>query len=185
MRVLRVHPVGLSYAHDSDGLKKAARLSCRITHNNTEAIAGTKVAAYVVARLANPDYVLDVKELIKEAVEVAKEDNVLVANKITRIHDYLFLNTEDSLETLGTSSRTIDTVPAALYCFLKTPADTEQTVVSAVNVEGDSDSIGAIAGAFSGAYNGIDSIPQRWLDGLQQKQEIINAAQKLYDAVNA
>ena len=41
-----------------------------------------------------------------------------------------------------------------------------------VNLGGDTDTAGAILGAMAGAYYGVDAIPQRWLDGLQNRDGI-------------
>ncbi|GAB4280409.1 MAG: hypothetical protein Fur0025_08350 [Oscillatoriaceae cyanobacterium] len=50
----------------------------------------------------------------------------------------------------------------ALYCFLSTPEDFRLSVVPAVLPGGDRELTGAIAGALSGAYNGIAGIPLSW-----------------------
>ena len=41
-------------------------------------------------------------------------------------------------------------VPSALWAFLSTQDDPEEAIVRAVNMGGDADSIGAIAGAIAG-----------------------------------
>ena len=41
-----------------------------------------------------------------------------------------------------------------------------------VNLGGDTDTAGAILGAMAGAYYGVDAIPQRWLDGLENRAGI-------------
>ncbi|MCX8176367.1 MAG: ADP-ribosylglycohydrolase family protein [Candidatus Bathyarchaeota archaeon] len=34
----------------------------------------------------------------------------------------------------------------------------------------DTDTIGAMTGAIAGAYHGVEAIPRRWLDGLENKE---------------
>ena len=41
-----------------------------------------------------------------------------------------------------------------------------------VNLGGDTDTAGAILGALAGAVYGVDAIPERWLDGLQNRDGI-------------
>ena len=65
-----------------------------------------------------------------------------------------------------------------MYCVLK--ADSlEDALVMAVNHDGDSDSTGAIAGNLAGAMYGGQSMPQKWLSGIELQSEIVGMAQKL------
>jgi hypothetical protein len=48
----------------------------------------------------------------------------------------------------------------------------EEALSEVVNLGGDTDTAGAILGAMAGAYYGVDAIPQRWLDGLQNREGI-------------
>lgn len=57
------------------------------------------------------------------------------------------------------------TVLWALYCVLQTPNDFWTAVIEAMRVGGDTDTVAAIAGAVSGAYNGPSGIvtsPAAW-----------------------
>ena len=49
----------------------------------------------------------------------------------------------------------------------------------AVNLTGDSDSTGAIAGNLLGALHGVDAIPQRWLEALELREAIGQVADDL------
>ena len=60
-----------------------------------------------------------------------------------------------------------ESVPAAIYCFLANLDSFEDAVVQAVNLGGDTDTIGAMTGALSGAYRGKTGIPKRWLESLE------------------
>lgn len=39
-------------------------------------------------------------------------------------------------------------------------------IIKIVNLGGDADTIGAIAGGLAGAYYGYDAIPQRWIEAI-------------------
>ena len=54
------------------------------------------------------------------------------------------------------------------YLAFTTETDFENALITAVNLGGDSDTIGAIAGGLAGAYYGYNAIPQRWIDALPQ-----------------
>lgn len=60
----------------------------------------------------------------------------------------------------------VDTLRAALWAF-NTTESFEDGLVAAVNLGGDSDSIGAVYGQIAGAYYGVDAIPARWRDAVK------------------
>ena len=60
-----------------------------------------------------------------------------------------------------------EAVAASLWCFLHHPDDFESAVLTAVNSPGDSDSLGAITGAFVGARVGVSGIPKRWVQQVE------------------
>ena len=62
-------------------------------------------------------------------------------------------------------------IPTCLYLLLTTDSF-EEAITEVINLGGDTDTAGAILGALAGAYYGIDEIPKRWLDGLQNREGI-------------
>jgi ADP-ribosylglycohydrolase len=66
----------------------------------------------------------------------------------------------------------------ALYCTLRAES-LEEGVMLAVNLTGDSDSTGTIAGNLLGALHGVDAIPQRWLEALELREAIGQVADDL------
>jgi len=61
-----------------------------------------------------------------------------------------------------------DSMECAYFAFV-TEAGFENVLVEAVNLGGDADTIGAIAGGLAGSYYGYDAIPQRWIDTIPQE----------------
>lgn len=57
---------------------------------------------------------------------------------------------------------------ACAYLAFDKEEDFENVLVTAVNLGGDADTIGAIVGGLAGSYYGYDAIPQRWIDSLPQ-----------------
>lgn len=60
----------------------------------------------------------------------------------------------------------------ALYCFLLFPNDPKKAMQRAVLSSGDSDSIACLTGAFGGAYCGIKSIPNDWVQRIEYKNDL-------------
>jgi hypothetical protein len=66
----------------------------------------------------------------------------------------------------GVTGYIYDTVPVAIYAWLRHYGDFRATLESALDCGGDTDTTGAIAGALAGATVGPQGIPPEWLDGI-------------------
>ncbi|MFQ5878920.1 MAG: ADP-ribosylglycohydrolase family protein [Dehalococcoidia bacterium] len=80
---------------------------------------------------------------------------------------------------LPNSGFVLDTLQAALWCFLHAES-LEEALVAAVNLGGDADTIGAVCDALAGAYYGAAAIPSRWLSPLRSRDEISELADGIY-----
>ena len=58
-------------------------------------------------------------------------------------------------------------------------------VVTAVNLGGDADTVGAIAGGLAGARWGFHAVPASWLSALQDREELLDLARRLSRASRA
>lgn len=73
-----------------------------------------------------------------------------------------------------------NSVPTAIYSFLIQPNSFAETVLYAVSLGRDTDTIRAMTGAISGAYLGIESIPDNWKSKLENRLYIQELAKKLW-----
>ena len=86
--------------------------------------------------------------------------------------NYKQLRPEPSLDAVECSH-------AALFCFMNAHT-LENAILSAVNLGGDADTIGACCGALAGSYWGIDTVPERWIRVLDGVNEIVQLADALW-----
>jgi len=70
---------------------------------------------------------------------------------------------------------------AALYCFMRSKT-LEHAILSAINLGGDADTIGACCGALAGACWGLDAIPYRWTTELEKYNTLIQLADRLWSS---
>ena len=63
------------------------------------------------------------------------------------------------------SGYVVDTLMCALACVMDAESP-EEAIVRAVNLGGDADTIGAVAGGLAGALWGYEELPQRWVQAL-------------------
>ncbi|MEO8351898.1 MAG: ADP-ribosylglycohydrolase family protein, partial [Chthoniobacteraceae bacterium] len=65
----------------------------------------------------------------------------------------------------------MDTLTASIWCLL-TSKSFEETVLKAVNLGGDTDTTGTVAGGLAGAFYGVEAIPTAWKEALARHDEI-------------
>lgn len=81
----------------------------------------------------------------------------------------------------------VEALAIAVYCALKYQHDFRKALQTAVNHNGDSDSIGAITGNILGVYLGLNRIPVEWIEKVELKDVLIQIADDLlidYDEGN-
>jgi len=74
-------------------------------------------------------------------------------------------------------------LPASYYLAARFSNDFESAVLHALNGGGQNQARSILTGALVGAQVGLENIPQRFIDGLNDKVEILNLAKKLSDSI--
>lgn len=178
--VMRTAPLGYFYRGDPVKMKEAAHAIGAATHAHPTADAACLAASYAVglafsgvpaadwpARISN-----ETKGISPEFDETGR-----------RLLEALELpDEEQGMELIGKRFQgwTADEVLAcALYCVLRHPNDFRACLVRAVNNDGDSDSIGCVAGALQGARLGAAAIPKEWLEGIERREDLEKLADRL------
>lgn len=65
----------------------------------------------------------------------------------------------------------VDTLEAVIWAFFNSKTYKE-TVLRAVNLGGDTDTIAAIAGGIAGIYYGFNGVPVKWIQNISGKEQI-------------
>ena len=174
----RVVPLAIYYHDNLAALEEALVSSSEITHKNRIAIAGAIAVGFAVAKILSTSDTFNGRELIEWlAPKVAEYDQELsdklhLALKLAQDKE---VSTEAAYEMLGNSSNTRQLIPLAFYAFLKSPTNYRETVLTAVNAGGDTDSSAAISGAFSGALNGSAAVPEQWVEKIENLHLVYDA----------
>jgi poly(ADP-ribose) glycohydrolase ARH3 len=82
-------------------------------------------------------------------------------------------------DRLGRSVAVDESMPFAVYSFLRYPKSFEDCLFCSILNGGDRDTLGAMACAISGAYLGIEAIPRSWRNKLETRIVIENLASSL------
>ncbi len=167
--LMRILPAGLLWLNKSDKemitfIKDVSGL----THRHPRSI------------LACLFYSCLIKELICCDDKKAALDNTIVCiNRIwdkkyeiekeyySRIFNKTILITEE--DNIKSSGYVVDSLEASIWSFMTTNS-VKEAILKAVNLGGDTDTIGALTGGLAGSFYGIKNIPKNWLSILACKK---------------
>ncbi|ADO59885.2 crystallin (plasmid) [Paenibacillus polymyxa SC2] len=106
-------------------------------------------------------------------------------NEFDRFHRIFKEDISEYLrDQIKSTGYVIDTLEASLWRFLKGHSF-EDTVLLAVNLGEDTDTIGALSGGLAGIYYGLQNIPQKWVNELARHDEIEQLCQLFYNQLSA
>ncbi len=181
---MRIAPVGVFYFDDPEELRSIAYKSSQITHTHPLGKEGAALQVYAIALAVNadPSSSLNSDTFLKQLNAFNKEETVYTP-KLRKIQALLSEKSVDKtkvISELGNSVLAYESVPTAIYSFLANSDSFEEAVVYAVGLGGDTDTIGAMAGAISGAYHGVLGIPERWKNILEKRKYIEALAESLW-----
>ena len=85
----------------------------------------------------------------------------------------------------GTGVLADEAWPFAAAMFARGPELVEATLLSTINVGGDADTTGAMAGALLGALHGWSAFPESWREGLEDVRRLEREAEAFAEALSA
>jgi ADP-ribosyl-[dinitrogen reductase] hydrolase len=83
-----------------------------------------------------------------------------------------------TVDAVHSSGYVVDTLEAALWCLLN-GGSFEESVLSAVNMGGDTDTTAAVLGGLAGMYYGRGSIPPHWISTLARSDDIVALGKRM------
>ena len=86
---------------------------------------------------------------------------------------------KDVVARLGNGIEAFESVSTAIYAFLRHPSSFREVVAYAISLGGDTDTIGSMAGALSGAFLGIGALPAVWREGVEGSARLQELADSL------
>jgi len=174
---MRAASIGYLYQNDPEKLREVAHATGICTHGHHTADAACVGAAYLV-KLALDGIPLEkmIPELLSFTTGISSEWGEAIA-KVEKCLGWE--DEEKALKYLGEGWTGEEAVALALYCFLKYPDNYEKMVIRGANTNGDSDSVACIGGSISGAYLGIDAIPDNWVQRIEKSEYLSDLAVRL------
>ncbi|AKB76003.1 ADP-ribosylglycohydrolase [Methanosarcina lacustris Z-7289] len=167
--LMRVGILGFIFRNDPEKLIKAALFSGRITHFHPVADAASIAGAYAV-KLAldgvSPDEMF--LPLLRVTEGISDEFTEALKGSYEMAHSSL--ENKEALQKIGQGWYADETFALAYFCILRYPDDYKKAVQTTVNITGDSDSVGSVAGGILGARLGLEAVPISWIEALKEKE---------------
>ena len=155
---MRAAPFGVWYRDDIKNLIECVKIDSAITHASEEAEAGALSIALAAAFAANNN----IDDLLNRICEYLPDSKVKkTVYSLGSLVDADHINAASALSVLGTKADVRQTVPAALYCFLRFD-NYREGVDAAIRAGGDTDTTAAIAGSLFGAQLGMKGIDPKF-----------------------
>jgi len=164
---MRVTPIGIACAGDPERAASLAEIDARISHSRDGLWSAQAVAVSISVAMAGAN----VDEIFQAAVNVTPADSWMrftFKKALNIIEDKKTLEEcwKPLHDALWTEYKSVapEAVASALAILKLTDGDFKRGIIYSGNFGRDADTISAIVGAISGAMNGMNSIPQTWVD---------------------
>ncbi len=172
---MRIAPVGIVNGGDPEGALSDAVEACLPTHGTTLAISGAAAVACAVAEAMRKGATLD--SVLEAAAEGAVrgrqhgawvwtpplERRIALALRLVRQAESEAKALSALYGCVGVDMLVTESVPTAFGLVALAEGDPMQAARYAANIGGDTDTIGAIAGAVCGALRGIEAVDRAML----------------------
>lgn len=182
---MRIAPLGLYY-YNSDELYEMAKASAQVTHTHPIGIDGAAVQAKAIAQTISLNYQRPfspqtfVESLVAFARTTEFKDRLALIPELIAAD----ISADEAVSRLGSGIAAHESMPFALYSFLRHPHTFLEAVLCSTLHGGDRDTMGAMAGAVCGGYLGVEAIPSEWRQKLENNQHIETLAREIAARAN-
>ncbi len=164
--------LGLLYhAGKLDEFKSVVLETTSVVQTDTLALAGALTQAFSMAYLALASS-LDKLFFIQSLVEFIEPVSSCFSDELKSMASYLGMEGQLVLQVMQPQNSVLESYPAALYCFMKSPDNFGKTLDLCLKTGEGATAIATIAGALSGAYLGYGSLPASKKDAVPEKNRI-------------
>ena len=181
---MRAAPIGLFYgAEHEQRLVQAVRDATVVTHAHPVGQDGAVVIALTAALICRDHPVPEILKQLRLYMQTVDMQNRLAAVERLLQAEHPVLP-KQAASALGNGIRAIDSCGTAFFigiAFRKTPFSELLAYIRAVG--GDTDTIGAMAGAIWGAASGYRQLPEALLQQLEQRRYLEELACRFAEAV--
>lgn len=182
--LMRILPIGIYYAEAATAqlLEGAHRTSC-LTHRHPRSQVACGLYCLIAAGLLEGKTPAEACRLAAErALQHYKQ--APYSNELPHFQDLLSDRIAHLPEQrIRATGYVVDTLIAGLWCLLNSSSYRE-TVLTAVNLGEDTDTVGIVVGGLAGLYFGLGDIPVEWLKQVARHEDIARLFEQFVAALN-
>jgi poly(ADP-ribose) glycohydrolase ARH3 len=178
---MRIAPLAIFF-HNSGRLYEQAAASAEVTHAHPVGKDGAAVLARAVALAVDldPRREFPTEHFLTELSGSSRTETIREKMALVQALVAEAAGQEEAARTLGQTVAVHESMPFAVYSFLRHSSSFEECLFGAVLHGGDRDTLGAMACAISGAYLGMGAIPEWWRKKLENRRTVENLARELW-----
>lgn len=141
-----------------------------ITHSNMRCVIGCAIYIELGLNLLNG---MDIKTAYHKMQETIIKEYENYQEELSLFNRILFNNIyEYDTNTLNGSGYIIHSLESSLHSFM-TSKNYKDSIIKAISIGEDTDTIACITGGLSGLYYGYDDIPKKYIDKLPRRDDIL------------
>ncbi len=165
---MRAGIVGVVFADDTRIRRELGRRFATVTHTDPRAVEGALFVAELAALCALAKPCADRVGLCRDALCVVENEELATAvDRAVELSLQGNVTVLDAAAMLGTSGFVIQSVPFSTFVFLRHGDTPRQAIVETILAGGDTDTNGAIVGAWAGVLHGSGALPKDLIDRIQ------------------
>lgn len=172
---MRAAPLGLVYHRSVDTLRRGTMLASSITHAHPLGIDGALLIARAVALALRDEVTLE--ELYGFSSREEIRARLTLAQELLRRD----ASTAEVRRALGNGVLAHESAVTAVYMAHRFSDDFTAMTEHIVELGGDTDTIGAMAGGIFGARNGVAGLPTDLCARLEQRERLEHLARELHE----
>ncbi len=165
----RIAPLALYYGQDPEGFVAAARAQTAMTHNTSGVMACAELFARTSVKVLKGEKPVEgLQKSLDEMSDIFEIQPLVKAGLNSRSED-----TRETIVKFGQECAFQAALPSTVHLIAKYEDNLKEALIENCMAGGDSSARGILAGFILGCSQGIEKIPEQWLDDMPDYKKII------------
>lgn len=180
--LMRILPISLYCYYEklnNDEVCNLVEKISSLTHSHEISIMGCLIYTYyVIELLKGNDKYEAYKEIQTKDYTSFNKDTIETYKRLLKTNIV-----SCDMDSINSSGYIVETLEACLWCFLR-HNNYKDTIIEAINLGNDTDTISALSGGLAGIIYGINNIPKEWINNLISKEYILKLCDRYNEYLN-